>query len=112
MNIVDTSAKREELPFVTVILWKNDKELSNGFASSFQLLIPEGYGLTLFRRLVYSGCKPIGHKEYLSLMLECGSPVFPDDFLHTAIGDSEASVEALSRMRKYCARPPSKRLNY
>lgn len=86
--------------------------MTNGFGSSFQVLVPPGYGLSLFRRLVYSGCKPIGHKEYLSLKLECGVPVFPDDYIQTEAGDIEASLAGLEKMRKYCARPPSKRLNY
>ena len=49
-------------------------------------MVPPGYGLNVFRRLIYSGCKAIGHKEYLSIMLECGKPVFPEDYPQTKIG--------------------------
>jgi hypothetical protein len=62
----------EESEYVTVIIWKNNEQLSNGFGCSFNIMVPSGYGLGIFRRLVYSGCKAIGHKEFLSLRLECG----------------------------------------
>jgi glycine cleavage system aminomethyltransferase T len=62
---------------------KNDEETTTGFGTSFNIIVPSGYGLHLFKRLVFSGCKPIGHKEYLSIKFESGEPVFPDDYLHT-----------------------------
>ena len=46
--------------------------MANGFGESYTVIVPPGYGLGVFRRFVYSGCKPIGHREYLSIMLECG----------------------------------------
>lgn len=98
--------------FVTVMIIKNEGSLSQGFGTSYSIIVPPGYGLGLFKRFVYSGCKPIGHKEYLSIMLECGSPVFPEDYHHTAIGDKLASEQALKKMETYCKRPPSKRVNY
>jgi hypothetical protein len=36
----------------------------------------------------------MGHKEYLSIQLECGAAVFPDDYLHTKVGSIEASKVA------------------
>ncbi len=33
--MVEKPSVKQELPFVTVVLWKNDKDLANGFASSF-----------------------------------------------------------------------------
>ena len=58
------------------------------------MMVPPGYGIGIFRRLVYSGCKAIGHKEYLSIKLECGQPVFPDDYMHSQVGSYEASKVA------------------
>lgn len=55
---------------VTVIIIKSDGELKNGFGASYRVLVPKGYGLSIFKRFVYSGCKPMGHREYLSLKLE------------------------------------------
>lgn len=101
-----------ESDVISVLIIKNDDSLSNGFGQSFTVIVPPGYGLGVFRRLVYSGCKTIGHKEYLSIKLECGHPVFPDDYLNSQIGAEEANKVALQRLEKYCKRPPSKRPNY
>jgi hypothetical protein len=86
--------------------------MSNGFGNSFSIMVPPGYGIGMFRRLVYSGCKPIGHKEYLSIKLECGQPVFPDDYHHSEVGNLEACKVARLKLETYCKRPPSKRPNY
>ena len=77
--------KREDMESdaVSVIIIKNEGSMSNGFGTSFTIMVPPGYGIGTFRRLVYSGCKPIGHTEFLSIKLECGLPVFPDDYYHS-----------------------------
>ena len=61
-----------ESDVVSVLIIKNDESMNNGFGQSFTIMIPPGYGIGVFRRLVYSGCKTIGHKEYRSIKLECG----------------------------------------
>lgn len=71
---------------VTVFVAKNAALLNNGLGMSYCIFVPEGYGMGLWRRLVYSGCKAIGEREYLKLMLECGRKVFPYDFPNTAAG--------------------------
>jgi hypothetical protein len=78
-NSVDIVMKEEvkrkdetESDVVTVLVIKNDESMNNGFGQSFTIMIPAGYGISVFRRLVYSGCKSIGHKEYRSIKLECG----------------------------------------
>jgi hypothetical protein len=63
-----------------VLIVKNPCLMPSGFGQSYTVMVPPGYGLNVFRRLIYSGCKAIGHKEYLSIMLECGKPVFPEDY--------------------------------
>ena len=77
------------------------------------LYVPEGYGLGIFRRLVYSGCKAIGEREHLKLMLECNKRVFPHDFPETNAGSELAATLALEEIKAdYCPRPPSKRVNF
>ena len=76
----------EDRDFVTVIIFKNEDQTNHGFGCSFNVIVPPGYGLGIFKRLVYSGCKPIGHREFLSLKLEAGQAVFPDDYIHTDLG--------------------------
>jgi hypothetical protein len=61
-----------ESDVVSVMIVKNDESMNNGFGQSFTIMVPPGYGISVFRRLVYSGCKSIGHKEYRSIKLECG----------------------------------------
>jgi len=56
----------------SVLVVKHASLLSNGLGQSFSLYFPEGYSLSLLRRFVYSGCKAIGEREQLKLMMECG----------------------------------------
>jgi hypothetical protein len=51
-----------ESDVVSVMIVKNDESMNNGFGQSFTIMVPPGYGISVFRRLVYSGCKSIGHK--------------------------------------------------
>jgi len=48
--------------------------------------VPEGYGLQVLRRFVYSGCKAIGIKELLAIHLESGKRCFPYDYPETEAG--------------------------
>ena len=65
------------------------------------------------RRLVYSGCKAIGEREYLKLMMECGRRVFPYDYPNTKAGQVFALNSAVSQIENdYCLKPASKRVNY
>ena len=75
-------------------------------------MIPEGYGLPLLRRFVYSSCKPIAAREQLKLMLECGKRVFPFDYPETQVGRDFLHQRAFSQIETYCGLPPSKRPNY
>jgi hypothetical protein len=56
---------------LTAFVIKNKQLSSVGLGQAFTLIVPEGYGLSFLRRFVYSGCKPIGEREELALMLEC-----------------------------------------
>ena len=77
------------------------------------LLVPEGYALGLLRRFVYSGCKAIGEREYLKLMMECNKRVFPNDYPETKAGSELALAKGIEFVQtKYCKKPPSKRINY
>jgi hypothetical protein len=62
VDMVEEVKKEEaESDAVTVIIVKSEDSMSNGFGNSFTVMVPPGYGIGTFRRLVYSGCKPIGH---------------------------------------------------
>ena len=76
----------EENRSVTVILIKLPDMTANGYGTRFQLLVPQGYGLNVLRRFVYSGCKAIGIKEYLAIHMEAGKRCFPFDYPETAAG--------------------------
>lgn len=76
----------EDAESVTLILVKLPALTSSGFGTRYQLIAPEGYGLNLLRRFIYSGCKAIGIKETLSIHLEAGQRCFPYDFPETPAG--------------------------
>lgn len=87
---VDVKTEQPEL--VTVLVIRRPPLLNNGLGQSFTVIAPEGYGLALLRRFVYSGCKAIGEREHCNLMLECGRRVFPFDYPQTKAG-TETSLE-------------------
>ena len=61
----------------SIVVVKHASLLANGLGQAISIFIPEGYGLSMLRRFVYSGCKAIGEREHNKLMLECGKEVFP-----------------------------------
>ena len=72
---------------VTIMLIKLPNLTKSGFGTRYQLIVPEGFGQQVLRRLVYSGCRAIAIKEYLSINLEAGQQrCFPFDFPETKAG--------------------------
>ena len=69
--------------------------MKSGFGTQYQLIAPEGFGQQLLRRLVYSGCRAIGLKEYLAIRLESGSRMFPYDYPETKAGGEWAKRSGL-----------------
>ena len=92
---------------------KNASLLNNGLGQSYCIMVPEGYGLGIWRRMVYSGCKAIAEREHLKLMMECGRRVFPYDFPNTVAGQKQSLDQAVSYLENdYCLKPSSKRVNF
>ena len=69
----------------SIVVVKHTSLLANGLGQAISIFIPEGYGLSMLRRFVYSGCKAIGEREHNKLMLECGKEVFPKDYPEAAL---------------------------
>lgn len=75
--------------------------------------MPEGSGLSVLRRFVYSGCKAIGIKELQAIHLESGKRCFPYDYPETEAGrDWKRNFVAEKQVQKYLLKPPSKRVNF
>ena len=109
----DGFADLDEVDSTSLVLVKHASLLQNGLGQSLSLYVPEGYGLSLLRRLVYSGCKAIGERELLKLSMECNTRVFPQDYPETEAGQLLAHSKAMDVVKNdYCPRPPSKRLNF
>ena len=69
-----------EEDLTSIVIIKHASLLSNGLGQAISIYIPEGYGLSILRRFVYSGCKAIGEREHHKLIMECGKRVFPVDY--------------------------------
>ena len=103
----------DEEGLTSIIIIKHASLLSNGLGQAVSIYIPEGYGLSMLRRFVYSGCKAIGEREHQKLMMECGKRVFPADYPGTSAAQQFYHNNALDRLRtEYCPKPPSKRVNF
>jgi hypothetical protein len=64
--------KDDKEEIITCVLYRNSNVSSTGLGSSYTVIFPEGYGMAMLRRFVYSSCKAIGVREEMKLMLECG----------------------------------------
>lgn len=105
----DQKANEEVL---TLILIKMPTLLQNGFGTQYQILIPEGFGIQTFRRLVYSGCRAIAVKEQMAIHMECGKRCFPYDYPETEAGQNWLKTLSEANVKEYTSKPPSKRVNY
>lgn len=102
-----------ETETVQIMLVKLPNLTLNGFATRFEVIIPEGYGLNTLRRFVYSGCKAIAINELLAIHLEAGKRCFPFDYPETEAGkDWLKHFKAEQAIHKYLSKPPSKRVNF
>lgn len=80
-----------------------------GYSSGWDVLVPSGYGLSLWLSLIMWGCRPGGIRETLMVNKEFGSATFLPD---TISGKQELSETTESLKQKYFLLPPNKRCNY
>ena len=79
---------------ISIVLIKLPNLAASGFGTRYQILVPEGFGLTTLRRFVYSGCRSIALTEYLAINLECGSSrCFPYDYPETQAGKEWLKIQ-------------------
>uniref|UniRef100_A0A182MKV6 Uncharacterized protein n=1 Tax=Anopheles culicifacies TaxID=139723 RepID=A0A182MKV6_9DIPT len=81
-----------------------------GYGSSWEVIVPAGYGLAVWHSLTLWGAKPVGQKELAMVALESGSDrsSVPD----TVHGKEEAAHKHTDALKRYFNRPNNKRVNY
>eukprot|EP00126_Sphaerothecum_destruens_P007007 Sdes_comp19642_c0_seq1m11429 len=83
-----------------------------GYAQGFDLVLPRGWAVEVFRALVFSGCRVGGLREKHCVAKESGSLYFPDDFPETEAYQAESLALAQQQKDSFLRKPPSKRPNY
>lgn len=80
-----------------------------GYSSGWDLIIPSGYGVSLWLSLIMWGCRPGGLRETKMVNKEMGSPTFPPD---TITGKQELFENSECQKQRFFSLPPNKRCNY
>ncbi|KAL5293069.1 POP1 family protein [Megaselia abdita] len=80
-----------------------------GYSAGWDVLVPSGYGLSLWLSLVMWGCRPGGIRETHMVNKEFGSATFLPD---TISGKQEISETGEALKQRYFQLPPNKRCNY
>lgn len=80
-----------------------------GFGSGWDVIIPSGYGLSVWLSLIRCGAKPGGWREIETLANESGSEVFKPD---TTSGRKESARQLKLKRDNYFRKPPNKRTNF
>lgn len=95
-------------PIPIMLIQRPGKEATN-LACGWDLIVPAGYGLSVWLNLIKFGAKAGGWKEHEMIMSETGQAVFSPD---TVLGRKEADrISAMTR-EIYFRKPPNKRTNY
>ncbi|XP_055855952.1 ribonucleases P/MRP protein subunit POP1 [Episyrphus balteatus] len=85
----------------------NYKRLS--YACGWDVIVPSGYGMSVWLSLIMCGAKPGGLREFESIQRELGTDQFLPDSLP---GIKESAERQLELRVKYFRKPPNKRCNY
>jgi ribonuclease P/MRP protein subunit POP1 len=80
-----------------------------GLGSGWDVIVPAGYGISVWLSLIRCGAKPGGWRETETVASEMGLEVFLPD---TICGVKENSRQLKMQRDEYFRRPPNKRTNY
>uniref|UniRef100_A0A336LRL9 CSON001977 protein n=2 Tax=Culicoides sonorensis TaxID=179676 RepID=A0A336LRL9_CULSO len=80
-----------------------------GFGSGYDVIIPNGYGLSVWLNLIAAGARACGVQEVISFHKEMGNDQFLPD---TIPGQKEADRVQRELLINYFKRPPNRRVNY
>ncbi|XP_059622807.1 ribonucleases P/MRP protein subunit POP1 [Phlebotomus argentipes] len=98
----------EDLQAVPVLLVQRPGSLQ-GFASGWDVIVTEGYGVLTWISLIMWGARAGGWRESVSTLRELGRDAFAPD---TPAGRREATEQAEELRTKYFRKPAKKRVNY
>lgn len=80
-----------------------------GYGCGWDVIVPSGYGMSVWLSLIMCGAKPGGLREFESIHRELGT----DQFLPDSVAGIKESGERQLELRvKYFRKPPNKRCNY
>lgn len=76
------------------------------------VIVPNGWGMILWRSLIFNGARFGGLEERNLVFHERGRPVFPDDFPMSPAYREHAELVRATLESKWNRTPPAKRVNY
>ena len=94
---------------VPILMIHRPGNKSLGFGSGWDVIIPSGYGLSVWLSLIRCGAKSGGCRETETITYEMGRDLFLPD---TKSGQKENERKMKLRLEEYFRKPPNKRINY
>ncbi|KAI9209255.1 ribonucleases P/MRP protein subunit POP1-domain-containing protein [Polychytrium aggregatum] len=85
---------------------------SREFTAGWDLIAPKGWGMDLWRQLIYAGARIGGLRERRAQHFESGVPCFPYDYPETLAYRHYAATRRSELQAAHKRRPKSKRPNY
>lgn len=105
---IASSLEKNLQPIPIILIQRPGRETTN-LACGWDLIVPAGYGLSVWLNLIKFGAKAGGWKEHEMIMSETGQAVFNPD---TILGRKEADRICVMTRDNYFRKPPNKRTNY
>lgn len=106
----DTTEQLKELEFCLPLLLLH--QTVSGVGVGWDILVPTGWGKSLWLSLVYHGARAVGFEEIKQCHLEQLILHYPTDFPDTDTGHQLELHNLKVLQTKYCKYPPDKRPNF
>ncbi|KAI8826072.1 NUC188 domain-containing protein [Fimicolochytrium jonesii] len=85
---------------------------SREYVSGWDIVIPAGWGMAIWKNLVYAGARVGGLRERHMMHYETGLPCFPYDFPETTASEAWAAKVGLKEAELWLKTPPGKKVNF
>ncbi|KAI8360797.1 ribonucleases P/MRP protein subunit POP1-domain-containing protein [Blakeslea trispora] len=85
---------------------------SHEWAQGWSLIIPRGFGMAIWKSLVFAGGRVAGYEDMRAIQFESGFPSFPQDYPGTRSFEVHRAQVKNALEAVWQKRPSSKRVNY
>eukprot|EP01117_Protostelium_nocturnum_P015477 TRINITY_DN6012_c0_g1_i1.p1 TRINITY_DN6012_c0_g1~~TRINITY_DN6012_c0_g1_i1.p1 ORF type:complete len:672 (+),score=252.23 TRINITY_DN6012_c0_g1_i1:25-2040(+) len=104
--------KKENVGEIPIVLIQQTSQLSRGFGSGWDLILPKGWGMPFWMSFIYAGARACALLDVQTIDFEQGKLSTTVDYPDTLSGRTEEVREKKEKEERYAKIPPAKRVNY